>query len=412
MAMFFAEAAFAAEFVDPAQDAALNIHFLEEGAPLEGFPFSIYRIADMDEYGALAPNAAFAEYIKEDLNKLDQEGWKALAGSLKAQAVLNKLVPEASGIKTDANGDIGFTVKPGAYLVVGEYTLKDYYYYDITPFIAVLPGLEDGLNLRDYSVDVYPKFEKEREVQSITVQKIWKDEGFESLRPKEIKVYLLCDKEVYETVKLCKDNNWRYERDLETGHDWQIAEENLKGYVTSYDKQNDILIVTNKFISPITAGDPPIQKKVLGNPKEDAEFTFAMEGEKPENPMPEGSRDGVKEATVKGAGSIEFGEMTFTEAGTYSYIVYEKPGNDKNYKYDANTYRIIFTVTEENGELKASFVITDGAGAEKEIAEFVNTYSEPELPYTGVLWWPVPVLFAAGAVLVAIGAVKKKKHNS
>ena len=34
--------------------------------------------------------------------------------------------------------------------------------------------------------------------------------------------------------------------------------------------------------------------------------------------------------------------------------------------------------------------------------------SEPELPYTGQLWWPVPVLFAAGLLLVVAGLLRRR----
>lgn len=36
---------------------------------------------------------------------------------------------------------------------------------------------------------------------------------------------------------------------------------------------------------------------------------------------------------------------------------------------------------------------------------------KPTLPQTGVLWWPVPVLFAAGAALCFVGVVRKKLDN-
>lgn len=37
--------------------------------------------------------------------------------------------------------------------------------------------------------------------------------------------------------------------------------------------------------------------------------------------------------------------------------------------------------------------------------------AEPTLPQTGQLWWPVPALFACGAVLVAFGAFKHRRGN-
>ena len=37
---------------------------------------------------------------------------------------------------------------------------------------------------------------------------------------------------------------------------------------------------------------------------------------------------------------------------------------------------------------------------------------EPELPNTGLLWWPVPVLFMAGLVLVAVGLAVRKKNKA
>lgn len=83
------------------------------------------------------------------------------------------------------------------------------------------------------------------------------------------------------------------------------------------------------------------------------------------------NKDNAKDVlTVKNdaKGNVEF-NLTFTEVGTYTYILAEAVGTDANTTYDKTTYTVTIKVTDDlNGNLKAE--VTGGTGL-----VFNNTYT-------------------------------------
>ena len=126
--------------------------------------------------------------------------------------------------------------------------------------------------------------------------------------------------------------------------------------------------------------DPPVEKVVVGSPENPSTFTFRLKTLNPNNPMPQGSSNGVKTVTITGAGETEFGEFEFTEEGTYVYEISEEVGSDSNYAYDASTYTITYTVTDDNGQLVVDTMVVKDDGTQIPVATFVNTYTEPKKP--------------------------------
>lgn len=126
--------------------------------------------------------------------------------------------------------------------------------------------------------------------------------------------------------------------------------------------------------------DPPVEKVVVGSPENPSTFTFRLKTLNPNNPMPQGSSNGVKAVTITGAGETEFGEFEFTEEGTYVYEISEEVGSDSNYAYDASIYTITYTVTDDNGQLVVDTMVVKDDGTQIPVATFVNTYTEPKKP--------------------------------
>ena len=119
---------------------------------------------------------------------------------------------------------------------------------------------------------------------------------------------------------------------------------------------------------------PGVEKKITGgNPAKDSTFHFTING-KDNAPMPEGSKDGTKSVTITGEGNADFGKITFTKAGTYTYKVTEQPGSESSYNYDSTEYTLTYKVTDVRGELKAEQSITAGdKSADKMV--FTNEYA-------------------------------------
>lgn len=178
---------------------------------------------------------------------------------------------------------------------------------------------------------------------------------------------------------------------------------------------------TNSYTLPIKS-DPPVEKVVNGDkPVKAGEFTFLLSAEKAENPMPKNSSNGSKEVTINGAGSVEFGEIEFTEPGEYVYKVTEKNNGQPGYAYDETVYNLTYKVVMENGKLKVTRNITSSDGVSGK-ATFVNIYkakndpTNPKGPKTGdtndiVLWTTLMSLSCVGLSTIGIFLRKKKKSK-
>lgn len=415
-------AAFAEGLIETDRPVTLTISYKDSGKSVPNAAFSLYKVADVDAYVRQSLTPEFQRYRNvvsglSDMDDLTQAQWSALASTLKGYVQRDGLRPAREG-RTDSEGLLSFDdLEVGLYLVTGRpVTTDDFCTYSASPFLIFLPDRDSANNVWDYDLTVSPKYTKEEDDDKYVtrkVLKIWDDEGYESVRPKEVTVQLLKDGKVYDTETLNENNNWRYAWDeLPADHDWEVVEKELEGYSVTVTRDGITFTATNKFVAPITGTNLPIQKRITGDkPKEDAKFTFVFTAKDPANPMPEGSSGTVKEIEIVGAGSKEIGEIEFEKPGTYVYTVKEKNGGVKGYTYDTTVYTLTYKVTEKDGELICRISIVDEKGNEAETVEFTNPYYPPKIPQTGVLWWPVPILLCAGFVFVMIGVTTRRRNN-
>ena len=191
--------------------------------------------------------------------------------------------------------------------------------------------------------------------------------------------------------------------------EYTISELEVEGYeVTIEGDAEQGFTITNVHQAepePVLS-DPPVQKIVQGNPPKDETFTFQMKAVTEGAPMPEGSVDGVKTVTITGSGSYEFGEMVFTEAGTYVYEISEVDDGVKNYTYDTTVYTLTVEVTEvadgNQVKLEKTETVTGGDSA---TAVFTNVYKGPApVPKTGDSTPAFGMVALAAIALTGIGA--------
>ena len=196
------------------------------------------------------------------------------------------------------------------------------------------------------------------------------------------------------TVKKNKDGKWLYSFTIPKYDgaggiiDYVVKEDQIPGFISSVQGYD----ITNTFVQPVIPGDPPVKKRVEGDtPKEAGTFHFHLTGHDGA-PMPPGSSGSTKSATVVGSGPVEFGNMVFTNPGTYVYTISEiipdfawwhSPGETELdheedwYEYDETIYTLTYVVQEQNGALSvASRTIRTEDGSVKDQAEFVNTFNE------------------------------------
>lgn len=121
--------------------------------------------------------------------------------------------------------------------------------------------------------------------------------------------------------------------------------------------------------------DPPVKKTVSGNPPAASKFTFSLTAKDKANPMPEGSRDGIKHITIYGSGEAEFGTWSYTREGTYYYTVSEVVDGGTGYTYDRSVYTITDVVRDTGGQLAVMRTVTNGANKQVESCIFINKYN-------------------------------------
>lgn len=133
-------------------------------------------------------------------------------------------------------------------------------------------------------------------------------------------------------------------------------------------------IYTPLETKPETMVDPPVKKTVSGSPLLKTTFTFLLTAKDIENPMPEGSADGVKKITILGSGEGEFGTWKYTREGTYYYTISEEIVSDSEYDYDQSVYTITDTVKEADNQLAVIRTVTNSSGKQVESCTFINKY--------------------------------------
>lgn len=265
---------YAAGMIDTEKDISLTISYRNDEIPIAGAEFDIYRIADTDAYARMTLTERFAGY-PITLKGNDQTGWDALAETLKGYVWTDSLTADFSG-KTDAEGILTASFKPGLYLVMSSRITIGSYIYSSSPYLVFLPSLDQEKNSWDYNTESYPKvsFEKKPsdgsggKTVSRSVIKVWNDSGKESSRPEKVTVHLMCDGKVVDTVTLNADNNWRYSwSNLERNHDWLVTEDAVSGYTQTITQDGNVFTVRNTINETIIPDDPvPTDKTEINEP--------------------------------------------------------------------------------------------------------------------------------------------------
>lgn len=323
-----------------AEQGSLNILFRHGGTtPISGASFSLYCVAEMADDGSFKFTDDFKDY-SVSLDNLDSNGLNALAVTLSAYVARDSVSTDIQG-KTGVYGELKFTgLKTGIYLVTGEEFTEGNTVYTPKPFIVSVPGRDTNGGLL-YDVTVEPKYDSRENIDKTIerrVLKVWKDDGHKEKRPKEIKVQLLKDGEIFDETVLNSENNWRHTwSGLDADCNWQLTEKSVSdGYTVAVEQNGVTFTVTNTYDEPENPGNP---SEPTTNPNEP---TNPSGSDEPSNPN-----------------------------GTSNPINPKNPNNPNN----------------------------------------PNQHNKSNLPHTGQLWWPVPVLICAGLVMFILGIFLKKRSE-
>ena len=245
---------FAMDGFDENRDVQFTIDYQHEGTKLAHAEFALYLVGNVDRTGKVEVTKEFSDY-PVDFSSLNQESWNDYALTLKGYVQKDRLNPVLTGT-TDGNGRFTSNLKAGLYLVMGQQIVMDGFRYDSTPFLVVLPGLEQETGRWKYDVTSFPKTKKEemlnQEINKIVI-KVWKDHGYEKTRPEEIEVELLGNGNLKETVTLSKENNWRHtwER-LDSNISWVVVEKDLdkSKYKVAIAEEGNTFMIENTYLPP------------------------------------------------------------------------------------------------------------------------------------------------------------------
>lgn len=143
----------------------------------------------------------------------------------------------------------------------------------------------------------------------------------------------------------------------------------VDGYTS---EQTAGLTVTNKYAVKPTSASLEVTKKLTGRELKADEFEFTLTDQ----------AGNVETAKNDANGKVKFKELTFDEAGTYTYKIAEKAGTATGIQYDTKTITATVTVADNGKGVLEATVAYDGEKA------FENTYTP------------------AGATSVTLGAKK------
>lgn len=212
-------------------------------------------------------------------------------------------------------------------------------------------------------------------VDVLTVRKIWS--GDTEGHPKEIKVDLYKNGEVYDTQVLGEENQWTYTwGDLDQDYEWDVKEQDVPLYFPFYTREgNDILIDNYRRGTPTFDGNE--------------ELTVIKVWDKEVKVHPNSV------TVVLYNGDVAVQRVELSDANNWSYT-WKGLSNE-------GQWRVIET------NIDAEYV--PWYSAKGTVVTITNGY---KLIQTGQLSWPIPVLSGLGVLLIGYGiyvATKKRKDN-
>ena len=129
-------------------------------------------------------------------------------------------------------------------------------------------------------------------------------------------------------------------------------------------------VMLMKDVSAVTLDNIPLELNNINknsNQSETDRFIFELTPENVENPMPEGTENGVYRLVVTKDGTYSLCSIDFDEPGVYKYYVRQVEGDNPRCKYDDTEYTLIISVENslDYTTLETYITITTGDMEEK-----------------------------------------------
>lgn len=232
----------------------LDILYQHNGEPITNVSSSAYYIGSFNNNGDITLSGNFADYNVDT----STDDLSALAQTLYGYALLDKITPEHTAVSDDTGAVFMTDMDKGVYLVTSKRHVKDDEVFITEPQLIFLPWIEDDeLLYRRTMLAKCRMITMDDTPISAKVLKVWDDDGFENIRPTSIKATLLRDEEVYDTVELSANNNWRHTWDLlPSYYIWTVVEEIPIGYEVIQTQDGITRVLTNSYKDTNTPTGP------------------------------------------------------------------------------------------------------------------------------------------------------------
>jgi LPXTG-motif cell wall-anchored protein len=375
--------ALAAGAEEPGQSAALSIVCLSDGVPSANIAYSLFLAALPDDGDAVCLTPGFEKCVacwpgmtREELARQGQ--------AMKSCVLLSGLEPDYTGV-TGEDGILRADVAPGIYLAVGGRPEGGGAPCFADAFLISAPGTETAESV----CAPKPLPPPENETVELQALKLWKDGGYGTLRPDGLKVFLLCDGEVADTVVLTPENNWRVIWEgMEADHDWTVAEDPsvMRRYRLTVSKLGSVFVLENRYLPGS-----------MFSGRKGQEVTVSVLKQWDDDGSEEVRPDSVTVLLLRDGETVDW--QTLTEDNEWSWSWEGLPLLDEEGR------EIEWTVMEEY--TPGYFVKVEQIGN-----DWVITGSFREgLPQTGQLWWPVLLGAPLGFMLLLLGIILLRKER-
>ncbi|MCH5186993.1 MAG: Cna B-type domain-containing protein [Oscillospiraceae bacterium] len=444
----------AVDKIDLTRSVSLTLHYHNGITNFSNVQFSLYRVADISQYGDFTSAGDFKRY-SVSFDGLNNEGWTDLASTLASYVSRDKLIA-LDKARTSSKGELTFTNKtPGLYLVIGAKHTSGSYTYTPQSFLVSLPNL--GRDKKwEYDVTSEPKFTRKSSGGGIggggggptnptTVQctaiKVWADKGNEKERPDSIVAQLLRSGAVYAEVTLDESNNWRHTwSGLDEEYDWLVVEKYIpEGYTVSVSQNGTTFTVKNTYDGE--EPDEPKDPKDPDEPDDPKDPKDPKDPDEPDNPRPKDPKEPDEPDKPKDPRDPDDPDDPRPKdpkdpdepdnprpkdpKDPDEPDNPNKPNDPKNpdNPNQPNDPRNPDNPNEPNipnnprnpGDPRNPDIPNnpDNPNKPPELFEEPEEPDEPtpKLPQTGMLWWPVPVMYTMGSGLFFAGYRTRRKSD-
>ena len=231
--------------------STLHVSYQNGEEPLVGAQFDLFLVGTVDAYGDVTSAEGFAG-LDISIQDKTADDWRALATTLEGYVAMQDLLPFSAGL-TGEDGVVSFAQLPaGLYFVCGHRLTLEDVSYDTEPFMVRLPHYDTVTGQYLDEVTVSPKrYIPDGNPITRKVLKVWDDNNNEASRPTEVVVHLLCNDQVYDTVTLSAENNWRYTWENLNGYQrWSVVEDVPTNYTVEITREGITFVVRNTYVAP------------------------------------------------------------------------------------------------------------------------------------------------------------------